>query len=184
RPTVVASAIAGISAPICSACGIDGLAVVAIDTSDPMNYGFTLGGFYTLFLTRSQRTAGAVTPPVLTGTSSSVQYAILDHVPSGPADLDLDGSLFELGAGGLSSSAGLTPPSAITIDSTEAGYPNLQGTVGQDILCGLNIRFAVEPQANCATIAGGEFTSLAALFSADSDLGGGSYAAGDGLEDY
>jgi len=184
RPTVAVSAVAGISGPMCSACGIDGMATVAIDTSDTVNYGFTPGGFYTLFLTRSQRPAGVVTPAPLQGTSLSVQYAILNHVPSGPSNLDLEGSLFEIGASGLSSSAGLTPSAYVTIDTTEAGYPDLQGTVGQDVLCGLNIRFAVQPQNNCTGIAGGEFMSLAPLFTADTDVGGGSYAAGDGLQDY
>jgi hypothetical protein len=60
-------------------------------------------------------------------------------------------------------------------------------TVGQDILCGLNVRFAVDPsQNNCGTptLAGGEFTTLSPLFSADTDGGGGTYMAGVGLQHY
>ncbi len=192
-PTVAASAVAGISAPVCTACGIDGLAVVdPSEGADAVNYGLVPGAFYTLYLTTSQQTPNApVTPAPLAGTVAAVQYAILDHVPSGPQDLDPDGSLFELGAGGISSSSGLTPPGSISIDSVESGYPNLQGnttpgtTVGQDILCGLNVRFGVDPSENiCGTIDGGEFATLSPLFSADSDLGGETYAAGIGLQDY
>src|SRR5213593_372960 len=143
-PTITVSAIAGISAPVCRACGIDGLAVVdQSEGSDPVNFGLLPGAFYTLYLTTSQQAPNAaVTPAPLAGTASAVPYAVLNHVPGGPRDLDLDGSLFEVGAGGISTSSGLTPPGNISIDAVESGYPDLQGntspgtTVGQDILCG------------------------------------------------
>ena len=111
---------------------------------------------------------------------------ILNHVPSGPADLDLDGSLFEIGAGGLSTSAGLSIPTTVSIDTTESAY-SVDGTnsAGQDVLCGLNVRFAVDPsQNNCGNIGGGQFTALSPLYSADADVGGATYAAGQGLQDY
>src|SRR5437762_2509237 len=50
RPTIAVSAVAGVSSPICSACAIDGLAIVAPNPDDPLNYGLTLGGFYALYL--------------------------------------------------------------------------------------------------------------------------------------
>lgn len=65
-------------------------------------------------------------------------------------------------------------------------YP-IEGTnsVGQDVLCGLNARFAVDPSGNnCGNLAGGQFTSLAPLYGSDADVGAGTYAAGDGLQDY
>ena len=187
-PTIAVSAIAGISAPICSACGIDGLAVVdASAGADPLNYGFVPGDFYTLFLTPSQRTAGAARPAPLLGTDTpAAPYAILNHVPGGPTGLAVDGSLFEIGAGGISTSPGLAPPSNVSINTNDVAY-TVTGTttVGQDILCGLNVRFAVDPsQNNCGTLDGGEFTMLSPLFSADTDVGGGIYIAGVGLQDY
>jgi hypothetical protein len=182
RPTIAAAAIAGISAPICAACGIDGLAVAdQSGGTDPLNYGFVPGSFYTLFLVRTQRTAGAVTPAPLAGTVSSAAYAVLNHTPNGTPDLDVDGSLFEMGAGGLS------PGSAtVTIDTAEGSYVvDGTNTVGQDILCGLNSRFAVDAsQNNCANLGGGQFTALAPLYSADADVGAAEYAAGAGLQDY
>ena len=193
-PTITASAVAGISAPVCSACGIDGLAVVDQSAgADTANYGFVPGAFYTLYLTPSQQTPNApVTPAPLAGTIASAQYAILNHVPAGPQGLDLDGSLFELGAGGISSSAELTPVAMISVETTETGYPDLQGNtgagtaVGRDILCGLNVRFGVDPTSNiCGNVANGEFTDLWPMFAAaDADLGADTYAAGVGLQDY
>jgi len=190
---ITASAVAGVSAPVCTACGIDGLAVPdQSEGTDPVNYGFVPGNFYTLYLTSSQQTPNPpVTPAPLDGTIAAVQYVILNHVPSGLQGLDLDGSLFELGAGGISRSPGLTPPGTITAENTETAYPDLQGntgpgtTVGQDILCGLNVRFGVDPSLNiCGTLDSGGFTDLSSRFTSDTDIGGETYAAGAGLQDY
>jgi len=184
-PTITVSAVAGISAPMCSASGIDGLGVVAVDAgSDASNYGFAPGHFYTLSMTPSQSP--------LPGTESTVlQYVILDHFPSGTQGLDLDASLFELAAGGTSNSAGLMPPGSISIESSEIAYPNgvaLEGStnsVGRDILCGLNVRFGVNPSQNdvCANIASGEFAGLWDLFRADTNRGGET-ADSTGLQNY
>jgi hypothetical protein len=183
RPSIAAAAIAGVSGPICSACGIDAIAVTdPSGGADNVNYGFVPGGFYTLFLVRTQRTAGAIAPAPLAGTTAAVPFAILNHSPRGPADLDVDGSLFEFGAGGLAPNTG----SSVTISMNDAAF-SIDGTntVGQDILCGLNVRFAVDPSLNnCANIDGGQFVSLSAAYGADADGGAGTYAAGDGLQDY
>jgi len=187
RPTVTVSAIAGVSAPICSACGIEGLAIA--DQSggeDPRDFGLIPGGFYTLFLVRTQRTAGAVTPAPIAPTTVSIPYVVLNHTPGGQAELDVDGSLFEFGAAGLSTASGLTIPGIVTIDSTETAY-TVEGTntAGQDVLCGLNTRFGVDPSSNnCNTIAGGQFPALSTLYPADADIGAGTFANGDGLQDF
>jgi hypothetical protein len=187
RPTVAVSAVAGVSAAICAACGIEGLAVVDQSAGgDARDFGFVPGAYYTLFLVRTQRTAGAVTPAALVGTTSAVPYVVLNHTPGGAADLDVDGSLFEFGAGGLSTASGLTIPGRVTIDSAETAY-TVEGTntAGQDILCGLNTRFGVDPLSNnCATVGGSQFPGLSASYRADADIGAGSFAAGDGLQDF
>jgi len=172
---------------MCSASGIDGLAVVALNTdSDPanVNYDFVPGHFYTLSMTPSQSP--------LPGTESTVlQYVILDHFPSGTQGLDLDASLFELAAGGTFNSPGLMPPGSISIESSEIAYPNgvalevSPNSVGRDILCGLNVRFGVNPSQNdaCANIASGEFAGLWDLFRADTNRGGET-ADSTGLQNY
>jgi hypothetical protein len=43
---VLATAVAGISAPLCQACGIEPFAVAAISQSDTVDFGFTLGTKY------------------------------------------------------------------------------------------------------------------------------------------
>jgi hypothetical protein len=80
----------------------------------------------------------------------------------------------------------LSIPGTITIDTTEVAY-SVAGTnsAGQDILCGLNVRFGVEPsQNNCANLGGGQFTTLAQLYRHDADVGVGDFAAGPGLQDF
>ena len=192
-PTVRAAAVAGISGPICSATGIEGLAVVDLAAGeDQANYGFLPGSFYTLFLSTTQQTPNAPnTPAALLRTERSVPYLLLDHVPGGPAGLALDSTLFELGAIGLSTVADLTPPPNVTIETAETAYQNLVGnitpgtSVGRNLICGLNTRFGVDPSLNlCGTVVAGEFLTLAPLFRADSDLGAETYAAGDGLQDF
>jgi hypothetical protein len=189
RPTVTAKAVAGISAPICSACGIDGLAVADLSSgSDPANFGFIPGNFYTLYLLRAQRNNGAATPPAPIDGSQLAAYVVLNHTPNGQQGLDADATLYELAAGGLSNSPALDIPGVVTVGSTETLYTvGSSLTVGADILCGLNVRFAVDPSLtpNCAAVDGGEFPSLSPLFAADTDpAGAGSYAAGTGLQDF
>ena len=185
--TVIASAVAGISSPICSACGIDAIAIVDPSAgSDPVNFGLTPGNFYTFFLTNALATSTGCTvgtQPALNGTDSNilVEYSFLNHVPNGPV-VDPDSTLFELGAGGMQQA-----------DSTTLDLPELAisdsytACPGQSIICGLNTRFGVDATSNACgdgTIAAGEFSALAQIFSTDTDTGIGDYSAGVGLQDF
>ena len=191
-PTIAVSAIAGLSAPLCVASGIDGIAIVDPSMgADSDHFGLVLGNYYTLSLSSSQAP--------LDSTDSTVAYVILDHFPNGVQDTSLlDDLLFELGAGTIATTAGLDPPGSITIGNIEVAYgsPNnvatsvLQGatnTAGQDILCGLNLRFGVDPSANdvCNTGNSVDFASLASLFPAAADTDIGAVASGSGgLQDF
>ena len=174
-PTVSVAAIAGLSGPMCTVCGIEGLAVVDMSGgSDPTNYGFTPGLVYTLSLTGGGRIAG---------TAGIARYVVLDHSPNGPVGLeDVDGALFELGAGTISNAPGLTPAGTIAIDTTETVFPSLpaNATVARDLICGLNVRFGVDA-SNPPCSAVGEFASLQTAFTADTDVNGG---ANPTMEDY
>jgi len=192
-PTINVSAVAGVSGPICSALGIDGIAVVDPSAgTDSTHYGLVPGGFYTLYLTPAQNSPNVGNVPApQAGTLASVPYAILDHVPAGNPGLDLDGLLFEMGAAGISAASGLTPPGAITIDSVETAYPDLAGntgpgaTVGRDLVCGWNTRFGVDPIDNvCGNVDNGQFATLAPSYAADTDVGVGDFVGGTGLQDF
>ncbi|PYS10182.1 MAG: hypothetical protein DMG17_25380 [Acidobacteria bacterium] len=154
-PTIAVSAIAGLSAPLCVATGIDGLAIVDPSMgADSDHFGLVPGDYYTLSLSSSQA--------ALDSTDSTIAYVILDHFPNGVQDTSLlDDLLFELGATSVSTSAGLDPAGTMTIGNIEVAYgsPNnvattvLQGTTntaGRDVLCGLNLRFGIDPSVNDA----------------------------------
>ncbi len=181
RQQVSAAAIAGVSAPVCTACGLDPLAVTALDPTEEAHYGFTVGQFYTLYLTPSQQRPNlrgclSQVPQPLEGTAAAVEYTILYHLPGGP-DTGLDGELFRMGASGMLSKPGLDPPGCVTIGSIELAKPDLQGStcatanaVGRDLICGLNTRFGVDPTTNaCNNIE--SVTDLVALYQPDSDPG-------------
>jgi Flp pilus assembly protein TadG len=184
-PSITVSSVAGVSSPMCTACGIDNLAVIDPSVGeDPINFGFELGQFYTLYLNTMQQTPNnPSTPQPLADTLGAVPYAILNHVPGGAAELDPDGIMFETGA------VGIARTENITAETIEVLYPDLAGNVaapvGQSILCGLNTRFGVDPSENaCSMLNNGEFIELAPFFAADSDVGAETYAAGLGLQDF
>ncbi len=47
KTSVAAIAVAGVSAPLCTACGVDPYAVAAVDSSDTVDFGFSQGVVYT-----------------------------------------------------------------------------------------------------------------------------------------
>ena len=188
-PTITVSAIAGLSNPLCTVSGIDVLALVDPSAgSDSDHFGLVPGDYYTLSLSSTQA--------ALDSTDSTVPYVILDHFPNGVQDTSmLDDLLFELAAGGISNNPPSTPPlSSISINDTEVAYSspnNIETAVlldttpaaGQDILCGLNVRFGIDPSTldACSTAATSvDFPQLASLFPAAADTDTGMVASGAG----
>ena len=76
-------------------------------------------------------------------TAGVAPYVVLNHLPAGGGNLDIDAQMFVMGASGISRSEN------VTAETMEVVYPDLVGNVaapvGQDILCGLNTRFGVDP---------------------------------------
>ena len=193
QPVAVAG-IAGVSSAVCTACFIEPLAVVAIDTTDEINYGFQQGQHYTFYLSPVQR---VVRPPcqatrpgqLLTDTVDYAQYLILNHYPWGP-DTGVDGQIFRLGAAPMVKSPDTEnpDPGCVTIDAAEVSNANFPSTtcpaatqMGRDFLCGLNTRFGVDPTSNaCANVEGA--TDLTPLLRADTDPGVGGVLQDYGVE--
>jgi Flp pilus assembly protein TadG len=189
-PTITVSSIGGLSGPLCSVSGIDDLAVVDPSAgSDSDNFSLVPGDYYTLSQSSTQA--------ALNSTDSTVQYVILDHYPNGVQDSSLlDDLLFELAAGGISNSPPSVPPSStITIGDVEVDYGStnsvattvLLGTTtaaGRDILCGLNLRFGIDPSTYDAcsptTATSADFEGLVSLFPAAADTDTGIIASGAG----
>ena len=174
---------AGVSAPVCTACGIEPIAVAAIDTADTVNFGFgdpAAGQLYT-WLTSAPATPA---PAALPGTTTVMRYDIVNRFDSSGA-LDESQQLYRNGAGGLIASTaanptGSTVPMACMAinDAAETMWaslsPNTCSTgvpVGvSNFLCGLYSRFDNVEQPGICTANVADFASLATAYLPDTDI--------------
>ena len=170
KTSIAGAAIAGISAPVCTACGIEPFAIAALDQSDPVNFGFVAGTVYTL----GYMCTGTA-PALLAGTTARVPYLIIDRF-NASLPFTEDQQLFRVGANGLIPST--TPTLACSIiNSTEnlwatatpsacaAATPNASV---EDAMCGLSSRMTDPTQiAACNNVS--DVTDLAAAYTADTD---------------
>ncbi len=180
--SIQSAAVAGISAPVCSACGIEPLAIVPAAFDDATDFGFVRGARYTFY---SQCT-GAPTPGVLPGTAGLIQYTLLNKSMVDSA-LDANQQLFQMSAAGLpaptfpvSEDSNLACPA---IGSTELRLPQVsvaactqpnRGAAAVDLICGLNSR--LNPVANAACAGIQDVDTLIEAFAPDTNI--------DQIDDY
>lgn len=161
RTTTVASyAVAGMSAPVCTGCGIVPIGVLG-DAADPDNFGFVPGSLYTLYYS----CAGAAPQPV-EGGGPVIPYVILNRIDP---EADEPTQFVRQGAQGVSSSplarnacvGEANPTSCLSIGDLEqlpqsgAATPfRCQATTAQtgvtNLLCGLYTRMSSETVGACA----------------------------------
>jgi hypothetical protein len=157
---IATAAVAGISAPVCTACGIDPLAIAPANFDDATDFGFVRGVKYTFY---SQCT-GTPLPPLIAGTADRIQYTILNRSIV-DSTLDTDQQLFQMSAGGIpaptfpvAEDANLACP---TIGAADLRLPQVsvaactqtnRGATARDILCGLNARLNQTPHSACEPI--------------------------------
>ncbi len=108
KTPIAAQALAGISAPLCVACGIEPLAIAAKDASDLVDFG--LGSpaddvHYTLYYNCT-----GTAPAFLPDSGQSAAYTIINRYDSGNSTLsDESDQLFRYAAAGLLSSTTPNP---------------------------------------------------------------------------
>ena len=180
--TVAATAVAGISPPLCLACGIEPVAVAALNQGDSTDFGFTAGVKYSLtFLC----TAGASSPAPapLAGAAQVVNYLLLNRFdPGATVFTDEASQAFQDGAGGLpgTTSNAACPAgqscACFRVNNTEMIWASATvascaaAQVPRVItasLCGLDARFESSPQDACSAIP--SVGALAGIYSPDSD---------------
>jgi Flp pilus assembly protein TadG len=173
--SVQTSAVAGISQPLCTACGIEPLAVVPANFDDTTDFGFIRGVKYTMY---SQCT-GTPLPAVLANTSGLIQYTLLNRTLDDGSDQDQQ--VFKLAAGGIpapafpvSDDSNLACP---TINTTETRLPAVsvaacntgnRGTIARDGACGLNARLDSVANPACSGIA--DVDTMIQSFPPDTDV--------------
>ena len=170
---LIAQAVAGVSAPLCTACGIDPIAVAAISTDDSTDFGFTIGTRYTL----GHFCNGGAAPGVLTNDTVRLNYVLLNRLNESAVLFPDEGSqLFRIGAQGLPASA-ITANSCLRVAADELAWVNTApggtcntavNTFVRSYVCGVANRFDQTVPTACAAVA--EADTIAAISPIDTDL--------------
>ena len=173
KTSIAAAAVAGVSAPVCTACGIDPYAIAAVDSTEPINFGFTPGNLYTLGFNCNGN------PALLPGTTApALKYLIIDRYNTG-IPFDETQQLFRTGSQGLLPAT--TPGLACsTIGNMEAVWattitPTLNCAAGtpnpsvQNAMCGLSARMTDPTQFNNCNLVT-DIATLATAYTADTDV--------------
>jgi Flp pilus assembly protein TadG len=188
KTPIAAQAVAGVSAPLCSVCGVEPFAVQARDPSDTVNFGFgdPLGGQVFTF---AYSCTGNPAPGPLAGTGIVVPYLILNRYDASNATADETQQLFRSGAAGVPASTGVNPTgSSVPLgcfainDSVEVVWASaapaacatraVQSSVAA-ALCGMYSRFDTATQPNACVTSVTDFANLSASFAPDTDTTSG-----------
>jgi Flp pilus assembly protein TadG len=181
--TVASYAVAGMSAPLCTGCGIVPFGVLAPDPSgaDHIDWGFVQNSLYTFYYSCS-----GTAPAPLTG--GAAPYIVLNRVD---ANFDESDQMFRQGAQGIQGAATTTtnpnaclvntatPFSCVNIGDIEqlpaSGFANplactavAQGADVTAALCGIESRLDTAYPTNCITDVT-DFDTLSASFQPDLD---------------
>lgn len=158
RLNLVAEAVAGVSAPVCQACGIEPIALQAISIDDTVNFGFVAGTRYTM----GYLCNGGPTPAGLAGTQR-VPYVLLNKYNES-ATILADEQTQAFRQGSLGMSPGTDPTYACTrVNAEETIWTNATpnncnqnqvSTPVRSFLCGLAARFdSSTVPAACSAVA-------------------------------
>jgi hypothetical protein len=175
---VQATAVAGVSAPLCLACGIEPFAVAAIDQSDTTDFGFTTGTNYSFTYSCIIFTGfpPAPAPPILGGASVEIFYVLLNRLnPNNTVFPDETSQAYQDAAGGLPGNAS-TAQACFMVNNTEtiwvdATVNRCGVTVAPVItaaLCGLDARFESAQPSSCNTIT--NIDTLSTIYPPDTDV--------------
>lgn len=170
--TVATRAVAGISAPLCTACGIEPIAIAPLNAEDTANFGFTADDHYTF----RHLCQGGQQPVQLPGTVGALPYMMVnrfnDSATLFPDELTQS---YRIGAGGLPGSTN-TALSCLSIGTSEAVWASATPTACvagapmavRAFTCGLTSRFDTALPAVCEQIA--DASTVITAFQPDSDL--------------
>jgi Flp pilus assembly protein TadG len=188
KTPIAAQALAGISAPLCTACGGDVFAVAALDATDLVNFGFgdpSADANYTFYYNCT-----GTAPAFLPNSGLYAPYTIINRYDAASTTVpDETDQLFRLGAGGLAYSTSPNPTgSAIPIgcagigDSLEAVWssPSFSAVpplctaalnpLPLAVMCGLYTRFDNQTQPAACVTGVTDYTALQPAFQPDSDV--------------
>ena len=174
KTTIASSAVAGVGAPACTACGIEPYAIQPLDATDTVNFGFVPGTLYTL----GSQCTGAAPANIAPGTGGRIPYLLIDRYDTSQTFTE-DQQLFRTGAQGLVPSPA-TPgwacsvignfenvwASAIPVRACNAA--GAQPSV-QNAMCGLSSRLT-DPTQITACSAVTDLATISTAYTPDIDL--------------
>lgn len=173
KTTIAATSVAGQSAPVCQACGIENFAIPALDTGETANFGYTVGSRYT-FACNCNGNPG---PGLLADTDAVIRYQILNRQnDSALVFTDTQQQTFRIGLDGLPADSSAAV-SCLTIGASEdtwvgaepiACNQNRTPVLVQTTLCGLASRFDPNSLNGCDNIT--DIGTLTTLRPPDTDL--------------
>ena len=180
KVSVQSQAIAGISAPLCTACNIEPIVVAALNPDDTTDFGFD-PTHVTQYTFAYQCTA----PPTVAGlaTDQGIVAQVVPYLlipPTNQVDtsvFDEDSQLFRIGAGGIPGTNFSTGLSCFSIGSTLTQWADAvpgtcaataPATVGA-LLCGIDSRFE-DPSAYPTCQAISSLPTLGPVYPPDVDL--------------
>lgn len=175
KTEIDAQAVAGVSAPLCTACNIEPFAIQAADPGDTTDFGLVKGTRYTF----GYVCQGTPTPPLLANTSGRLQYLILNRLDQNATLFpDESSQLYRIGATGLPPNQDQTI-SCMQVNAGELiwatampGQCSLNQPPGAvtEALCGLNARFDPTTIPSACESGVAEVDTIASAYIADSDL--------------
>ena len=173
KVNLIAQSVAGVSSPVCTACGTEPIALAAISTDDTTDFGYTFGTRYTLY----HSCQGGAAPTVLTNDAITAQYILINRLNDAATIFaDETSQLFRYGAQGLAPST-TQAASCIRIAADESAWVNTApgGSCNQAVnsfvqgfVCGLANRFDQTLPTVCQAI--NESDTISTINSADTDL--------------
>jgi hypothetical protein len=174
RVPIRVRSVAGMSAPLCTVCGIEPIAIAPVDAGDTTNYGFVVNTRYTLGYVC---TGAPVPQPLPNSTGGRVPYVILNRLnEEAEVYAEDQQQIFRNGAQGMVPSTNdavacmrvAAEESIWATASQLACNVNRVQTSVQAFLCGVATRMDTSLVQGCDNIA--EVETLNTLYQPDTDL--------------
>ncbi|MBI4889003.1 MAG: hypothetical protein HY821_00170 [Acidobacteria bacterium] len=183
KTPIQVNAVAGISAPVCTACGVEPLALQAIDIEDTTDFGYVRGTRYTL----GYQCTGTPTPSIIAGTERRIPYVMVNRYNDlATVYPDESSQAYRNGAQGMLPTA--TPDSTadpttfnqrscITINTEEGVWLNAAPLACNAnrvpnpvtaLLCGMAGKFDAAVPAACAGIV--DVDTISTMYLPDTDI--------------
>lgn len=173
KTTIGAVSVAGQSAPLCQACGMENFVIPALDAADTVNFGYTVGNRYTM----ACNCTGNPPPGLLADSVAVIRYQILNRQnDSALVFTDPQAQTFRIGLDGLPADASAAL-SCFNIGASEdtwvgaepiACNQNRTPALVQTTLCGLASRFDPNSLNGCDNIP--DIGTLTTLRPPDTDV--------------